>query len=323
MRRCSRPRSGSPRTCARWASGPCWRRSRPAICWPPLPEHPPAEGEPLDAIMADVDRLILPGITHWNHPSFFAYFGITGSGPGIVGELICAALNVNAMLWRTSPAATELEERTLAWVGELIGPAGLVVRRRSPTRRRARRCTALAAAREAAGLDIRSARDGRPRRPAAAAGVHLGRGALVGREGLHRARDRPAGPAQDRDRRRASGCAPMRWRRRSRRTSPRACGRSPSCRRSARPRTTSVDPVADDRRHRGPPRHLAACRRGVRRRRGAAAERTRPLLGGLRARRLAGVQPSQVAVHAGRLQPALHVAPGGAATRRSRWCRST
>src|SRR4029079_6929411 len=70
--------------------------------------------------MADVDRLILPGITHWNHPAFFAYFGITGSGPGIVGELLCAALNVTAMLWRTSPAATELEERTLAWVRELL-----------------------------------------------------------------------------------------------------------------------------------------------------------------------------------------------------------
>jgi aromatic-L-amino-acid/L-tryptophan decarboxylase len=120
-----------------------------------LPEHPPAEGEPLDAIMADVDRLILPGITHWNHPAFFAYFGITGSGPGIVGELLCSALNVNAMLWRSSPAATELEERTLAWVRELLGlPAGwfgqITDTASSST------FWALAAAREAAGLDIRS-----------------------------------------------------------------------------------------------------------------------------------------------------------------------
>jgi len=84
-----------------------------------LPRIAPEEGEPLESIMADVDALILPGITHWNHPAFFAYFGITGSGPGIVGELIASALNVNAMLWRTSPAATELEQRTLAWVLDL------------------------------------------------------------------------------------------------------------------------------------------------------------------------------------------------------------
>ena len=71
-----------------------------------LPRVAPDGGEPLESIMADIDALILPGITHWNHPAFFAYFGITGSGPGIVGELIASALNVNAMLWRTSPAAT-------------------------------------------------------------------------------------------------------------------------------------------------------------------------------------------------------------------------
>ena len=94
-----------------------------------LPQHAPRTGEPLEAILADIDRLILPGITHWNHPAFFAYFGITGSGPGIVGELIAAALNVNAMLWRTSPAATELEERTLELGGRAAGAAGRLVRR--------------------------------------------------------------------------------------------------------------------------------------------------------------------------------------------------
>ena len=57
-----------------------------------LPDAPPDAGEPLDAILGDLDRLILPGITHWNHPAFFAYFGITGSGPGIVGELIASCL---------------------------------------------------------------------------------------------------------------------------------------------------------------------------------------------------------------------------------------
>ena len=77
-----------------------------------LPAAPPEEPEPLDAILDDYERVIEPNLTHWNHPGFFAYFAITGSGPGILGETLAAALNVNAMLWRTSPAATELEERS-------------------------------------------------------------------------------------------------------------------------------------------------------------------------------------------------------------------
>ena len=119
-----------------------------------LPQSAPFHGEPLETILKDVDRLILPGITHWNHPSFFAYFGISGSGPGIVGELIAAALNVNAMLWRTSPAATELEQRTLAWVAEMLGlPAGWFGEITDTAS--ASTLYALAAAREAAGMDIR------------------------------------------------------------------------------------------------------------------------------------------------------------------------
>ena len=119
-----------------------------------LPQSAPLHGEPLETILKDVDRLILPGITHWNHPSFFAYFGISGSGPGIVGELIAAALNVNAMLWRTSPAATELEQRTLAWVAEMLGlPAGWFGEITDTAS--ASTLYALAAAREAAGVDIR------------------------------------------------------------------------------------------------------------------------------------------------------------------------
>jgi len=86
-----------------------------------LPAEPPAEGESLDAILADFERHIVPGITHWNHPGFFAYFAITGSGPGILGELLAAALNVNGMLWKTSPAATELEEVALDWLRQMVG----------------------------------------------------------------------------------------------------------------------------------------------------------------------------------------------------------
>jgi aromatic-L-amino-acid decarboxylase len=86
-----------------------------------LPPSPPDEPEPMERILADLDGVIMPGITHWNHPAFFAYFGITGSGPGILGELISAALNVNGMLWKTSPAATELEEVTLDWLRQMLG----------------------------------------------------------------------------------------------------------------------------------------------------------------------------------------------------------
>ena len=91
-----------------------------------LPSAPPEHAEPFAAVLEDLDEIVLPGITHWNHPRFFAYFSITGSEPGILAELLTAALNVNAMLWRTSPAATELEEVALDWVRQLIGlPEGL------------------------------------------------------------------------------------------------------------------------------------------------------------------------------------------------------
>ncbi|HEV2967280.1 MAG TPA: pyridoxal-dependent decarboxylase [Candidatus Dormibacteraeota bacterium] len=86
-----------------------------------LPTMPPEQGEALEAIFEDFERLVLPGITHWNHPRFFGYFGITGSAPGILAELLIAALNVNGMLWRTSPAATEVEEVACDWLRQAIG----------------------------------------------------------------------------------------------------------------------------------------------------------------------------------------------------------
>jgi len=86
-----------------------------------LPRSPPEDPEAMDSILKDLDQIIVPGITHWNHPGFFAYFSITGSGPGILGELFSAAFSVNAMLWRTSPAATELEEVVLDWLRQMLG----------------------------------------------------------------------------------------------------------------------------------------------------------------------------------------------------------
>jgi aromatic-L-amino-acid decarboxylase len=91
-----------------------------------LPASPPERGEPFAAVLRDLDEVVLPGITHWNHPRFLAYFAISGSEPGILAELLAAALNVNAMLWRTSPAATELEEVAVGWLRQLLGlPDGL------------------------------------------------------------------------------------------------------------------------------------------------------------------------------------------------------
>ncbi|HEY3579414.1 MAG TPA: pyridoxal-dependent decarboxylase, partial [Pyrinomonadaceae bacterium] len=86
-----------------------------------LPEAPPSRGEPMEQIVSDLDRLIVPALTHWSHPSFFAYFATSTSGPGILGELLTAAFDNKAMLWRTSPASTELEEVTLDWLRQMMG----------------------------------------------------------------------------------------------------------------------------------------------------------------------------------------------------------
>ena len=100
---------------------PVLAQVRPGDIANALPRQAPAAGESFDAIFADFERVVMPGITHWNHPGFFAYFSITGSAPGVLAEFLSAALNVQAMLWRTSPAATELEEVTLAWLRQLLG----------------------------------------------------------------------------------------------------------------------------------------------------------------------------------------------------------
>lgn len=86
-----------------------------------LPAAPPEQGEPWDRILADFRETILPGVTHWNHPRFFAYFPANNSGPSILGELLSAALGVNAMVWQSCPAATELEEGVMDWLRQLIG----------------------------------------------------------------------------------------------------------------------------------------------------------------------------------------------------------
>ena len=89
-----------------------------------LPASPPEHPEPLGDILSDFEARIVPGITHWNHPGFFGYFATSSSVPGIIGELLVSALDVKAMLWRTSPAATELEQVTTDWLRQMLGLPG-------------------------------------------------------------------------------------------------------------------------------------------------------------------------------------------------------
>jgi aromatic-L-amino-acid decarboxylase len=86
-----------------------------------LAHAPPEEGEPFESILRDLDEVLMPGITHWQHPGFFAYFATSGSEPGILAELLAATLNVTQILWRTSPAATELEVVVMDWLAQLLG----------------------------------------------------------------------------------------------------------------------------------------------------------------------------------------------------------
>ncbi|MGH9487661.1 MAG: pyridoxal-dependent decarboxylase [Terriglobales bacterium] len=85
-----------------------------------LPPHPPAQGEAFVSVLADVDNIILPGLTHWQSPNFFAFFPANSSGPAILGELLSAGLGVQGMLWATSPACTELETHVLDWLAEML-----------------------------------------------------------------------------------------------------------------------------------------------------------------------------------------------------------
>jgi aromatic-L-amino-acid decarboxylase len=134
---------------------PVLSKAKPSDLIAALPAEAPAEPEPFDEIFADFERLIVPGITHWNHPRFFAYFAISAARVTVLAEALAAALDVNAMLWRTSPAATELEDVTLGWLRRMLGLPdafhGIVYDTASIGG-----FTALAAARESLGLDIRS-----------------------------------------------------------------------------------------------------------------------------------------------------------------------
>jgi aromatic-L-amino-acid decarboxylase len=101
-------------------SFPVLSRAKPGEIRGSLPAHPPAQGEPFAALLADIEHLILPGITHWQSPNFFAYFPSNASGPSILGDLLSSGLGVQGMLWATSPACTELETHVLDWLVEML-----------------------------------------------------------------------------------------------------------------------------------------------------------------------------------------------------------
>src|SRR6476661_5356313 len=85
-----------------------------------LPAQAPEQGEPFSAVLADLERVVLPGTTHWQHPGFFGYFPANTSGPSVLGDLVSAGLGVQGMSWVTSPAATELEQHVMDWLADLL-----------------------------------------------------------------------------------------------------------------------------------------------------------------------------------------------------------
>jgi aromatic-L-amino-acid/L-tryptophan decarboxylase len=106
---------------SRIESFPVLSQAKPGQIQAALPANPPEHGETFDQILKDIDKLILPGITHWQSPNFFAYFPCNASGPAILGDLLSSGLNVQGMLWSTSPACTELETHVLDWLVSMLG----------------------------------------------------------------------------------------------------------------------------------------------------------------------------------------------------------
>src|SRR4051812_35117047 len=106
---------------ARIESYPVLSQVEPGQIRASLPPDPPSKGESFPAILADVEKLILPGVTHWQSPNFFAYFPSNASGPAILGDLLSSGLGVQGMLWATSPACTELETHVLDWLINMLG----------------------------------------------------------------------------------------------------------------------------------------------------------------------------------------------------------
>jgi aromatic-L-amino-acid decarboxylase len=198
---------------------------RPGEIRAALPERPPEDPEPLEAILEDYARLIEPNVTHWQHPGFMAYFPSVASGPGILGEWLAAGLNSNVMFWKNAPASTELEERVVSWLRQLLGLPDAFDGMLTDTASVSSLLALVAARHAASGLDSRDrGLAGRPELPplrlyaSTEAHASIEKAAIVigvGRQGLRRVavdaefRMKPgalaAAIAQDR----AAGCRPF------------------------------------------------------------------------------------------------------------------
>src|SRR5215469_8175812 len=106
---------------SRLSDHPVSAKVKPGELFDSLPRSAPERGESFETILRDFDKIVMPAVTQWNHPRFFAYFACTGSTPAILGEMLAAALNTNGLHWKTSPAVAELEQRTLDWLRQWLG----------------------------------------------------------------------------------------------------------------------------------------------------------------------------------------------------------
>ncbi len=184
---------------ARVESFPVLSQAEPGSIRAHLPAAPPARGEPFEAVLRDVEKIILPGLTHWQSPNFFAFFPANSSGPGILGDLLSTGLAVQGMLWATSPASTELETHVLDWLVNMLGlPRKFLSnwdrRRCDPGLRFERH--AVRASRRARAVYERREQRAWLRWPTR--GLHLYTGAFLGRQGRDDRRNRLRKPALDR-----------------------------------------------------------------------------------------------------------------------------
>ena len=227
-----------------------------------FPEEPPAEGGRLAEAIAALDEAVVPGITHWNHPGFFAYFPSNTSLASVLGDLAAAGLGAQGMSWQTSPAATEVEEVVMGWLRQMIGlPASSRASCRTPPRPR-RSCALLCARERTSGFSQNGA--GLQGAGAPLVGLCLRPGAQLHREGRAARRVRQGTPAARRDRRRARAPArPARARdRRDLAKGLRPCALVAATGTTA---TTALDPVAGMAGDRRASRAVAARRRRARR----------------------------------------------------------
>ncbi len=200
-------------------SFPVLSRAEPGQIRASLPADPPAKGEPFPAMLADIEKLILPGVTHWQSPNFYAYFPSNASGPAILGDLLSSGLGVQGMLWATSPACTELETHVLDWLVHMLDLPREISFHQQRRRSDPGHCFERFAMRPAGGAGAGDKfRQQRARLRWKAGGLHFVAGTLVAGKGRSDCRHRTGTPARDRSGREFRHAARRLWPARSSRT---------------------------------------------------------------------------------------------------------